>query len=106
MLDSDEEKAACLLNGRIVIHRGLLDSLNSDAELASVIGHEVCFHYIYNLSHSISFNFILIYRSIISYLFIYFSVRLGMLRVDIEQKLDRGFPIQPYLGSIPSPMTN
>ena len=37
------ESAACLLNGRIVISTGLVDSLKSDAELASVIAHEVSF---------------------------------------------------------------
>ena len=36
-------------NKRIVIPRGLLDSLKSDAELALFIGHEVCFFFFFFL---------------------------------------------------------
>ncbi|GMY16580.1 mitochondrial metalloendopeptidase OMA1-like [Fagus crenata] len=39
--ERSNESAACLLNGRIVISTRLVDSLKSDAELASVIAHEV-----------------------------------------------------------------
>ncbi len=45
VLNSNKEEAACLLNGRIVIHSTLVDSLKSDAELASVIAHEVSFQF-------------------------------------------------------------
>jgi hypothetical protein len=41
--ERSNESAACLLNGRIVISTRLVDSLKSDAELASVIAHEVSF---------------------------------------------------------------
>jgi hypothetical protein len=43
VVDTREKNASCLLGGRIVIYKGLLDTLKSDAELATVIGHEVCF---------------------------------------------------------------
>lgn len=33
---------AFCVTGRIVIYNGLLSDLGSDADLASVIGHEVC----------------------------------------------------------------
>ena len=77
------ESAACLLNGRIVISTGLVDSLKSDAELASVIAHEVSFPFS-NFIPS-SFSFLLVFYFLF-YLFI-FSIRLDMLRVDIDQKL-------------------
>uniref|UniRef100_A0A2N9J9C7 Peptidase M48 domain-containing protein n=1 Tax=Fagus sylvatica TaxID=28930 RepID=A0A2N9J9C7_FAGSY len=41
VVDTREKNASCLLGGRIVIYKGLLDTLKSDAELATVIGHEV-----------------------------------------------------------------
>ena len=37
----------CHFNKRIVISRGLLEGLNSDAELAALIGHQVCFFRFY-----------------------------------------------------------
>jgi hypothetical protein len=76
------ESAACLLNGRIVISTGLVDSLKSDAELASVIAHEVSFPF-YKF-HTLFFFFPLCF--FLFFIFI-FSIRLDMLWVDIDQKL-------------------
>ena len=56
VVDTSEENASCLLGGRIVIYMGLLHTLNTDAELAAVIGHEVWF------GHSIELQYSYFYR--------------------------------------------
>ncbi|XP_059636072.1 mitochondrial metalloendopeptidase OMA1-like [Cornus florida] len=40
-VESSDKNAAYLSNGKIVISKGLLDIHNSDAEIATVLGHEV-----------------------------------------------------------------
>ena len=52
VVDTSEENASCLLGGRIVIYMGLLHTLNTDAELAAVIGHEVWFGHSIELQYS------------------------------------------------------
>lgn len=38
------ENALCLPGGKIVINSGLLRHFEEDAEIAAIIGHEVCFY--------------------------------------------------------------
>lgn len=40
-MDKPLVDAFCLPGGKIVIYKGLLDRLKSDAEIATIIGHEV-----------------------------------------------------------------
>lgn len=52
VLNTPEVNASCHLGGRIVVCNGLLDIVDNDAELATIIGHEVCFGHSLELQYS------------------------------------------------------
>ncbi len=41
VLDSEIENAFCLPGGKVAVYSGIMDSMNNEAELAFVVGHEI-----------------------------------------------------------------